>query len=182
MLQRSGILVVCEGNICRSPMAALALQQSLGSIEGLETTSAGLRAVVGRGMDAAAEKQAVRLGIDPSPHVARQLTESMIQASALILPMTLGQRQRILEMDPVAMRRTFTLKEFALVAEQAPDTDGEGVTFADLARWGSGARAKLSHYDLDVDDPYRRETAVHERVADEIDIATRQIIRRLTSV
>lgn len=179
MLQRSGILVVCEGNICRSPLAALALQQSLGSISGLTTTSAGLRAVVGRGMDAEAARQAVRLDIDPSSHAARQLTEYMVNDAALILPMTVAQRQRILELSPVAMRRTFTLKEFALVAEQAPEGIGGETGLSELARQGSGARSKLSSYDLDIDDPYRRDTSVHERVANEIYAACRQIIRRL---
>lgn len=179
-LNRSSILVVCEGNICRSPLGALLLAGFGGGATGLDVASAGLRAVVGSGMDGKAAQQAQRFGLDPSPHIARLLTESMIDEAAVILAMTVEQRTRVIQLSPLAMRRTFTIKEFALAAEAAPASAGTGAeVLRSIVKWGDQARASQKDRDLDVDDPYRRDDAVHIRVADEIHAACKAIARGL---
>lgn len=86
------ILVVCEGNICRSPVAASILQQAL---PGSEVTSAGLRALVDEETDPDMVSIAEAEGIRCLPHRARQLSDSMCSNADLILVMDDSQRQKI---------------------------------------------------------------------------------------
>lgn len=176
---RSRVLFVCEGNICRSPLGALCLDAFLDASSDVRVESAGLRAVVGSGMDGAAAAQALRLGLDPSRHVARLLTQEMVDSAAVVLTMTAEQRTRVVQLNPIAMRRTFTLKEFAIVA-QLPITPSASdlSTLVELAKKGDQTRSTHQNHDLDIDDPYRRDEAVHFRVAEEIRNACTAVARR----
>ena len=89
------VLVVCVGNICRSPMAEAMLQHELKDKTDVSVTSAGLGSLAGH----AASKHAVALmeerGLDISGHKARQLTPDLISDSDLILVMEAGHRRAI---------------------------------------------------------------------------------------
>lgn len=90
MFQR--ILVVCEGNICRSPIAASILQQALPECD---VTSAGLRALVDNEIDPDMAWVAESEGIQCLPHRARQLTGNLCASADLILVMDESQRQKV---------------------------------------------------------------------------------------
>lgn len=103
------ILVVCTGNISRSPAAERLLAAKLGP--SVRVTSAGVRAVVGRPMD---ERMVRYLGdVDTSGFAARQLTLPMVREADVVLAMTDAHRGAVLRLDPAAVRRTFTLSDFA---------------------------------------------------------------------
>ena len=68
-MQIQNILVVCVGNICRSPMAEFFLKQSHPD---LHISSAGLSAMVGHSADNKAIACMDGLNIDMRSHVARQ--------------------------------------------------------------------------------------------------------------
>jgi protein-tyrosine phosphatase len=51
-------------------------------------------------------------GLEPDPFEARRLSEQMREAD-LVLSMTRAQRGLVVELWPAAVRRTFTLREFA---------------------------------------------------------------------
>ena len=87
------ILVVCHGNICRSPFAAGILSRSLGP-GGTLVDSAGF---IGPGRPVPAEGHtiAARRGIDLSTHRSRFLTPDLVQAAELIVVMEPGQRREI---------------------------------------------------------------------------------------
>lgn len=102
------ILVVCTGNICRSPIAAGLLQHGLGSVEhsGISVKSAGTNAIDG---DPATEKMitiASEWGVDITSHTARQISKDMIDDADLILPVTPIHRDLILSMDENAQEKT----------------------------------------------------------------------------
>ncbi|MEH0884445.1 protein tyrosine phosphatase [Enterobacter sp. UNJFSC 003] len=80
----NSILVVCTGNICRSPVGERLLRQLL---PGKQVTSAGIFGLEGRPADAVAQDVAWRHGISLDGHVARQLTPRMMRGSDLILVM-----------------------------------------------------------------------------------------------
>jgi protein-tyrosine-phosphatase len=86
------VLVLCHGNVCRSPFAAELLAQRAAEALGgrFTTTSAGF---IGPDRpspdDALAVSQA--LGIDLSAHRSRLVTAEMIRAAALILVMSRAQ-------------------------------------------------------------------------------------------
>ena len=58
------VLVVCIGNICRSPTAELLFRQKLSHRESVRVSSAGLGALVGRPMDSQAMRILHERGID----------------------------------------------------------------------------------------------------------------------
>lgn len=104
------ILVVCEGNICRSPMAEGVLAAALPKVA---VRSAGLTAMIGM----PAEETAVRLlkarGIDIAAHRATQLTRDLCSRADLVLVMSNEQRKRLEELYPFACGRVFRLGEYS---------------------------------------------------------------------
>lgn len=97
------VLVVCVGNICRSPMGERVLQQALPEFT---VTSAGIGAVVGAGADPVGAEAAHEIGIDLDGHVARQLTDQIGGAHDLILVMEQGHRAEIGRRFPQLSGRT----------------------------------------------------------------------------
>lgn len=104
MFQR--ILVVCTGNICRSPVAAALLGAAL---PGRKVESAGLGALVGQGVEPRARALAESDGLDLASHQACQLTIEMLHAAELILVMSERQRRAVGELVPEAMGKTLRL-------------------------------------------------------------------------
>jgi Protein-tyrosine-phosphatase len=78
------ILVVCTGNICRSPIGERLLRQQL---PGKLITSAGIYGLEGCPADEAAQDVAWRHGLSLDGHIARRLTHSQMEKSDLILVM-----------------------------------------------------------------------------------------------
>ena len=85
------ILVVCMGNICRSPIAERILQKKL---PGHRVSSAGINALAGKDADFQAIKTALKHGVVVAGHTARQLPPEMCNAADLvadILPSARGK-------------------------------------------------------------------------------------------
>lgn len=97
------VLVVCVGNICRSPIGERLMAQGLPDHL---VSSAGLAAVVGAGADADATGVASEIGLDLGGHVARQLNEEIGKAHDLILVMEPGHRTEIVRRFPQLSGRT----------------------------------------------------------------------------
>ncbi|MEH6499659.1 MAG: low molecular weight protein-tyrosine-phosphatase [Pseudoalteromonas distincta] len=102
------VLVVCVGNICRSPMAEALLRQQCQS-KGIKVESAGLGALVGKPMDATALQVLQENGHDHPDHQARQLTRELAQQYDLILTMEPRHLHDILHMAPEARGKSFLL-------------------------------------------------------------------------
>ena len=100
------ILVVCVGNICRSPTAAFMLQAALPN---KQVDSAGLHAVVDNDMDAQARAVAEKKGLVCKTHCARQLTSELGREYDLILVMEKRHRDDIAARFPELMAKTMLL-------------------------------------------------------------------------
>ncbi|MDI5891328.1 low molecular weight protein-tyrosine-phosphatase [Halomonas rhizosphaerae] len=100
------ILVVCTGNICRSPVAAAMLARAL---PGRKVESAGLGALVGQGVEPNARALAECDGLEVVGHRARQLTPEMISGADIVLVMSDGQRQAVGDLVPEALGKTLLL-------------------------------------------------------------------------
>ena len=88
----NSVLVVCVGNICRSPIGGRILHQALPN---MNIHSAGLAAVVGAPADSVATEASHEIGVDLEGHIARQLTNAIGAAHDLILVMEPGHRSEI---------------------------------------------------------------------------------------
>jgi protein-tyrosine phosphatase len=178
------VLVVCEGNLCRSPLTERLLRLRLADLPDVRVTSAGTRAVVGSAMDASAAAELVRLGGDPTGFVARQLTPGLVAAADLVLTATRAQRSHVVGLAPAALKRTFTLLELAALVDERPwaqpgeaaETDVRKVVVR-AADWRDAVSGLGDA--LDVPDPIGRSTEVHGASADLADRATTVLARLL---
>lgn len=91
------VLVVCVGNICRSPLGERLLAAALPQ---MQVASAGLHAVVGAPADPEASAVAAEIGISLEGHVARQITADIGRRHALILVMEPQHRAEMARQFP----------------------------------------------------------------------------------
>jgi protein-tyrosine phosphatase len=110
------ILVVCVGNICRSPTAAHLLRAALGDC-GCKVSSAGLGALVGQPIEPTALELLQEKGHAPAPHEARQLTPTLLAEADLVLVMEKRHLQDIGRVAPQARGKTFLLGKWLGDAE-----------------------------------------------------------------
>jgi len=113
------ILVVCHGNIIRSPMAAALLRMRVARLEpsALEVFSAGTSASVGAQADARAIVAAHELGIDLRSHQAQRLTPALVQRADLVIAMDFVNEATIISLAPAAAKKTVLLGAFRDASE-----------------------------------------------------------------
>ena len=104
------ILVVCVGNICRSPTAEHLLKQHLPHKEirsaGLATEKNGLS---GNDMDQQARTVAERHGYLFPQHIATQVSGDAIKWADLVLVMETNHREKLGQMYPEALGKTLLI-------------------------------------------------------------------------
>jgi protein-tyrosine phosphatase len=104
------ILIVCVGNICRSPMGEYLLRQRAAAADAtVSVASAGLGALVGHGADPCAVEIMNEHGVDMGAHRAQQLTPELVKQYELILVMERWQQREIESLYPFARGRVHLL-------------------------------------------------------------------------
>lgn len=103
------ILVVCTGNICRSPTGEYLLKKELGP--DFNVMSAGLGALVDHGPHELSQKIAMEHGVDMSAHKARQINMDILKWADLILVMENGHKHELLHKYPWLEGRVFRYGE-----------------------------------------------------------------------
>jgi protein-tyrosine phosphatase len=172
------VLLVCTGNICRSPMAEgllrSALQRRLGD-GAPRVASAGTIARDGARAMPEAVEAAANLGVDISGHSARRLRPDYVREAGLIVAMAAEHQEDIVGLDPEAEARTFTLKELVRLLEtyhprplDAPRADG---LLAGRVADAHGRRADppATRRDEDVMDPLGLSLEGYRAVARELE-------------
>ena len=185
------ILVVCTGNICRSPYIERVLATHL-EPHGYTVESAGTRALVDYPMEPQSLAQLERLGIDDDGFRARQLTPEIAAAADLVLTATRAHRADVVSLQPKALKYTFALADFAHLVDGIDEVPPAQTGFfgpADDSFIGRlvdhiGKRRTAIHPiaedDADIVDPYRRAPAVFAQMAVHIDAVTPAVVRALT--
>jgi protein-tyrosine phosphatase len=180
------ILVVCIGNMCRSPLAERLLQTRLDALgPGFRVSSAGTAAQAGREMEPEALSELERLGGVGADLRARRVSREMVLEADLVLTATKEIRTSVLQLAPNRMKAVFTLAEFAAVCAAPATQDlseplGEGLV-PHAARYRS-----LGSAAPDVEDPIGRGRETHRQVADEIsrlvDVIAPTLVRHVSPV
>lgn len=163
------ILVVCTGNVCRSPLIERLLRLRLARVgvgpDQVVVESAGVQAMVGHPMTDHAVAELQGLGGDPAGSSGRQLSAVDVEAADLVLTATRAHRARVVTLVPRALPRTFTLRELARLIMDAdlsdlPADPGERVRrLAQVARSRRGLLEPVPDGHDDVDDPMGRPRA-----------------------
>jgi len=109
----TGVLLVCTGNICRSPLAEALMRRELGELarDDITVTSAGTGAWDGAPASEGAYLVGLEHGLDLSAHRARLLTRDLVEEAHLVLTMARHHRARVQELGGEG--RTYVLGEYA---------------------------------------------------------------------
>lgn len=158
------ITVVCTGNICRSPMGDVMLNQALtdAGISDVTVNSCGLAGYhIGEGADERAVAELESQGFDGSQHVAAKFGPEHEDAD-VFLAMDRGHvrglRDLGVEADRIFLFRAFDASSFH------PEDDPQGLHSVDAP---------------EVDDPYYENEAAFTRAADEIKAAVPGVLKEL---
>ncbi|PWH06150.1 hypothetical protein DEO23_10110 [Brachybacterium endophyticum] len=189
---RFRILVVCTGNVIRSPFAAALMQASFDAhLPGrVEVGSAGTASRRGQPVDGWTREELEGRGLDASAHRSRMLTAPDLRAADLVLGMTEQHTRAALELAPSGLRVTFMLTALQRIVvncdgivELDPDDDPtvgptgrmrSVIRAADRCReLGAGARA--------VQDPRGLGIEVHREAIAQVDAAAAAIVTALLS-
>ena len=122
----TSILVVCTGNVCRSPIAEGFLRTALARRLGPDApnvSSAGTLGWEGSGAMPEAVQAASEREVDIGSHRARRLAVEMIDDTDLSVCMAPEHREEVGRLAPDAEDRTFTLKELVRILEHLPGAE-----------------------------------------------------------
>jgi protein-tyrosine phosphatase len=99
----SSVLVVCVGNVCRSPVGARLLASAC---PGIRVESAGIGALIGHTADKDAAKVASEHGVNVEGHIARQFSGELAKDFDLILVLEKGHRKAMASLAPEVSGKT----------------------------------------------------------------------------
>lgn len=125
------VLMVCTGNICRSPMAEGFLRHRLPSVLQSEVTvrSAGTYGLHGNRAEPLAIRAAAAHGVDISDHRARILDAPLIRSADLVLAMERYHLDRINDLLFFRSKNAFLLGKFDERRENPEIEDPYGLAF-----------------------------------------------------
>ncbi len=179
------ILIVCTGNIARSPLAEVLLQEEarrrLGPEAPVWAHSVGVHGLDGRPAVNEMQQEAVSRGADLSRHRGARVRPDDLRDADLVITMTEDHRRQLLRSVPAAEERVFTLKELARLLSvvdepddppaEPPDDRSVAERVRGLAQRAHRARPRAPQAagPEDVRDPYGGSRAGYQEVAAEID-------------
>jgi protein-tyrosine phosphatase len=176
------VLLVCTGNICRSPMAEALLRDRLAR-RGVpaHVHSCGL---LDEGVPASAHGVDVlrARNLDLADHRSRTLTADLVDGTDLLLGMARVHVREAVVLRPQVWPRAFTLKELVRRGEEV----GPRAAGQPLAEYLQKVHAGRSHADLlgdstedDVFDPIGSSRSVYEKTANELADLTDRLVALL---
>lgn len=168
------ILTVCTANICRSPVIEILLRQKLDPDQ-FVVASAGVQGWRDAPVDSMVVLELERLGARADGFVSRVLEDAMVDDADLVLTATREHRAEVLSRCPGALRKTFTLREFAGLVEDVEAESPRELVASAYRRRSEGRD------DVDLPDPFRGPPSIHRAVADQIAEAVATTADRLAA-
>lgn len=187
------VLVVCTGNVCRSPLAEALLRARLADAgigpDQVLVESAGVRALVGASMTAEAASELAGVGVAPGSDPvfrSRQLAADAVRSADLVLTAQRHHRSAVVQLAPAAVRRTYTVRELARLLDGA-DLSDLPADPADrlralpaVANRRKGLGGPVPTEDDDVRDPYGGTGADYAATTAQIVPAVQALVAALT--
>jgi protein-tyrosine phosphatase len=168
------VLVVCTGNVCRSPYLERILRRDLTGTRIL-VGSAGTGALVGKPMDLTSAALLEAKGLRGDDFVARALTPELVRDADLVIGAAREHVDTAARMFPRALRYSFALRDLAdlldgLTAEELAESTGDNpvarVAAAAVAR--RGTIQPRTPEESTIVDPFRQGRQVFDRMAEQI--------------
>ena len=138
------ILVICIGNICRSPIAEGLMKRAW---PGKTVVSAGIGAMVGHPAAPFSIELALEHGVDISAHRAQALTAKMVSDAELIVTMDLEQKRHLELKYPTARGKVFRLGASDIADPYRQDMAVFRHTYSLLALSVDALVARVAHID-----------------------------------
>lgn len=132
MATLTNILIVCTGNICRSPMAEGILRRLLAErqLDQIKVTSGGLYALPGNRVSRLAQLVAQEYHVDLAQHRARLVSSKLMDWADLVLVMEPVHRESLIACYPEAKHKVFLMRHFADVGSSVrPIADPYGLQY-----------------------------------------------------
>jgi len=112
MMLPSPIMLVCAGNMCRSPFAEYYMRHKFEQAGVTsECFSRGLLAMPGRKVPDAALQVGLEFGINMQDHISQTLLAPDVDRASIIMVMEQGQRQHLSKMRPASIGKVFLLSQ-----------------------------------------------------------------------
>ena len=183
----AAILVVCSGNLCRSPFAEGVLRWMLTERFGPSAPEVSSVGTIARGGEPATSEAiavASEHGIDASSHASRRLTRQHLAEVDLVLAMTAEHRAAVARLDPEAATKTFTVKELVRLLEDLPDRRDPGGPESMAERVAEADAHRRAGFDgnpddQDVADPVGLSLETYRAVAWELADCSERLVRGL---
>jgi protein-tyrosine phosphatase len=178
MTGRFETLFVSTGNVCRSPLAERIAEHELalslgGAAAPFRMASAGTWGHDGASMEPHARQVLAERGIRHTGFVARELLPEHLAVADLVLTGSAEQRHQVTLLDPHAVDRAFTLREFARLAAGVDTRDLPDAAPARARALVARIAARREHVatlpvDDDIADPYGAPLHVFRLCAEQI--------------
>ena len=176
------IVVVCTGNVCRSPYVERRLRDALDGTR-IEVSSAGVAALVGRDMEREVAGLLSERGASAEGFAARMLTAEMVAGADVVLAAAREHRSAAVRLHPGALRKAVTLRDLAdllqgVTPQDVADAGAPGSWVSQVVAVASSRRPIVvaRQEGVDLIDPIGQPSRVFRQMADEAEDALRVIV------
>lgn len=179
------VLVICTGNICRSPYIERFLAHELAGTD-VGVSSAGVEALVGAPIHPSSARRLEELGASAEGFAARQLTAGLVRSADLIIGATREHIAAAAQISPTALRKGFALLDLGDLLRDVPLEDvAEAPGATRVAKVVSAAIARRGVANLRtpaeaaITDPFRQGEEVYDAMARDVAEAAPALVRAL---